>query len=334
MMSYDQPHARYVGRGWQRHHIHILSEHAGEDPGLQNDRLTMHVVPSGRASHGGCPAAGASAAHSTQPRCTVPPPESLPRIMPHSTQRGDPGTGEKAAKRSSLPPLHGSPRHWAGAAAAPAGPLPPLPPPLPDRAQVELPPAVHARRCEERSTLETPAPSARGAAAPKADGAAAEPPPAGKAWSGCLRCGVNETCNARTAIAAIVRAVHTFFHGHVSPAELKWAFNQTASHLDDLLFATFAPAVSEAAEAAGGEYMSGVAMAADTEASRFHSAITEAMSFMLPALQMHLLNPPDCSLRDAEVRLARAYYACSAARLLCVSHAPTVEPATCTTGAW
>lgn len=280
-----------------------LCDHAGGNPSLQSDRLTMHVAPACSAQRG-CPTPRRNPGSD---RRTAPSPEWMPHVTTHSTQRDVSNSGVKAAKRCSLPPLHGSPRGWAGATrratGPPPAPLPPLPAPLQHSAPVKCPPATRVRQCEGQYTLGRPEKAFGAVASPRSGGDAVEPPPGGKAWSGYVRCGVNDMCNAHTAVAALVRSVHTFFRDLVSPAELKWAYNQTASHLDDLVFATFAPAVSESAETVGGEYMSGVVMAADTEAGRYHAAITEAMSFILPALHMQLLNPPDCARRDSEVCL-------------------------------
>lgn len=198
----------------------------------------------------------------------------------HSTQHTSPGRRHKAAKRSTLPPLHGSPRPWADGAAT--SDTPGTDPFHDSRPRVSPPEGV-SRSTGSGSTEASPTPSG-------------ETVPAGEHWSGTVRCGVNATFAAHAALAAIVLTVQRTFHGHVSAAELKWAFNQTASHLDDLLFATFAPSVTE-----GGGHVSGVPLAADTEATRFHGAITEAMACLLPGMHKLLLKLPDSAVEGAEV---------------------------------
>eukprot|EP00892_Ulva_mutabilis_P001618 jgi/Ulvmu1/11457/UM076_0033.1 len=116
--------------------------------------------------------------------------------------------------------------------------------------------------------------------------AAPEPAPlVSAAWSGLVRCGVNDTCAAQAAIEAVVSSVHSTFRDHLSPATLKWACNQMCSHLDDLLFATFAPQVAPTSKSS----MPAVPGRAGDDVEEYHSTVAEAMAYVLPNFQKCLL---------------------------------------------
>ena len=221
--------------------------------------------------------------------------------------------------RGTLPPLHGSPRLVCTlppeVAARPLPPLPPLPaaaPPLPAHAchgtpsasqtacplpRPRAPPCVQPPPPQEESEP-PPGHSCASLRARGAEEAPCDDVPASDIWSGLVRCGVNQTCSVQGAIGAVVDTLTAAFLGRLSPASFKSACNQMTGHLDDLLFATFAPAVNASERIpAGGPAPPGA------EAELYYGGVTEAMACLLPALQKRLLHGPSRPQHAVRARL-------------------------------